>query len=208
MPRVWLVLCLGLAACDARSLGGRDGGAPEAAAPRDAVDAAEASGVCSSPSICNEDPQLSTLAGKCVPLFDSWYCECNEGFSNNIKTGKCRAGSMCVAAGADPWATSITFDTSDCATRVPSCENPIGGPPLTVNDALFGAAMRECHLPALTFLRIVYENGCAVSLQINGLGNPPIYPDLVPCLTKLLQSRRWTCPKDTGCALLEWDTLP
>jgi hypothetical protein len=155
---------------------------------------------------CNDSPIVSALWGMCDA---PGVCRCKEGFSINLKTSRCRMGSVCAYAGADPWPTTVMLDHADCAARPvtvcsaqgPTQEQILGG-------ELIAFARKTCGLPPYHTLRVELSSGCPTLLNIKVLAGGTANPMLVACLTQALSRQRWSCPAATDCALGEYDTAP
>jgi hypothetical protein len=155
--------------------------------------------------VCNDDPAVSALWGTCLP---SGGCLCNDGFSYDAATGKCRPGSMCVASGADPWAFSTNLGSVGCASRpATACVAISNDDVLHATVGMF--LMTACALPQLIYVRVVFTNGCPTLVEMKpAVSGPTLDPALTSCVSKALAQQRWSCADPTGCALVEWDTLP
>ena len=209
-----IAILLGFAGCGARSLGASDSSSDGVidGVGVDASDrgiALDPTMVCAMPAACNDDPSMSGLAGTCKILTSpssAWYCDCAQGFSVNPKTGLCRAGSACVAAGADQWALSVRLGPTNCATRPESSCAPVAG---TADDQVTAAigklVVTDCQFPELVHLRVELISGCPTLFELD---KEPANPSLLNCLEKVLLSSRWSCAGDSACALFEYDTLP
>jgi hypothetical protein len=148
---------------------------------------------------------VSALWGTCLP---SGGCLCNDGFSYDAATGKCRPGSLCVASGADPWVFSIDLPALDCASRpATACAAVEDDDPLQFTVGMFlGSA---CGLTELTYVRVVLTDGCPTLVEMKPVSSgATLDPALTACVSKALAQQRWSCAAPSDCALIEWDTLP
>jgi hypothetical protein len=155
--------------------------------------------------VCNDDPAVSALWGTCLP---SGGCLCNDGFSYDAATGKCRFGSLCLASGADPWVFSTNLGLVGCASRpAATC---VASSNYDALQATVGTLlMSACGLPPLIYVRVVFGDGCPTLVEMKpAVGAAPLDPALTSCVSKALAQQRWSCAEPTGCALVEWDTLP
>lgn len=207
-------LCFVLAAATcARRTPGTPADAGEAGATADgAPEAPGADAVCQAPTACNEDPTSPVVAGSCsyFPGAAPWFsCACADGFSVNFKTGLCRAGNVCMAAGADTWPLRTPFDTSDCATRVATrCAQVDGGSDASLARALTTLMGSTCMQPDLLTVRVEVVDGCPTVFEASRLGSmmPPTGP-FIDCFPPLLAHLRLDCVPSTACFMAEHDTL-
>jgi hypothetical protein len=153
-----LLVCLSLGCGSSGELApdaGAEGGAPDgtdAASEEDVVGA----GFCTpgADQTCNDDPSVSALEGTCHRL---GFCECNEGYSLNWNTNRCRVGTECVASAADDWQYRMPLDAADCASRAPTaCSN---GTSLLTSD-VDSLMSTTCRLPNDLWIRIELADGC------------------------------------------------
>ena len=155
--------------------------------------------------VCNENPAVNALWGTCL---QSGGCVCNDGFSYDAATGKCRFGSLCLASGADPWVFSTNLGLVGCGARPETAcvaSSNYDALQATVGTLLMSA----CGLPPLIYVRVVFADGCPTLVEMKpAVGAAPLDSALTSCVTKALAQQRWRCAEPTGCALVEWDTLP
>jgi hypothetical protein len=196
----WLVLVVAPTAC---------GGGGDARHPDGMAEA-----LCGSPTACNDDAAMSTAAGTCfvadaAPPYS--YCECAEGFSQNPKTGLCRPGSICAAATADQWPFRMTFDASDCASRVLTrCATSIASPGTPAASALDGVMSQDCNLPDFLTMRIELTDGCPTVFEARGISPSMFSPAdmaFLSCFAPRLTTLRFDCLQGRDCVMDEHDTL-
>jgi hypothetical protein len=214
MSRRWLLCVVLAAAACARRTPGTPSEAGEADASFDGgPEAPGADAVCKAPTACNDDPTSPMVAGACsyFPAAAPWFsCACADGFSVNFKTGLCRAGNVCMAAGSDAWPLSMPFDTSDCATRVTTrCAQLDGGPDASLATALTTLMGSTCRQPELLTVRVEVVDGCPTVFEASFLGSKtPPTGMFVACFSPLLAHLRLDCVPSTACFMAEHDTLP
>jgi hypothetical protein len=158
-------------------------------------------GPCASPTICNDDPTSPITAGICQPdPVVGYTCTCIDGYSINPCGSKCRKGTACEAAAADPWfSTQVPLDASDCAMR-PDLPCPMLDSPEVVAAAAVGSALpKTCAYPQYTELRVVLTNGCPVLVN----PGPGIEGATLHCVLLGLAKARWSCLGASACALIE-----
>jgi hypothetical protein len=217
-PSLGLLAAALVAGCGAHPLATPiDGSPPENDAEPDAAATSEgdAAGPCASPAPCNDDPAMSGLAGTCH-VFDgppqSWWCECADGFSINPATGRCRAGTACVAAAADAWPFKMPFDTTDCGSRAPTaCESSDAGAEMRVEGTVGSLGWQPtCSLPELLTVRIEITDGCPTLLEGRGVGRSlsPQDTAFLACYGARLASTHVACGSGMACQMMEWDLLP
>jgi hypothetical protein len=215
---VFAVLLAVAAGCSRPPLGVSEGGTAGASASGGAGAAGAAgatAGVsgsggqlaCPAPAACNDDLRMSALAGTCaLDPSGTYYCQCNDGFSIDMKTWRCRAGSVCDnAAKDDAWPFGLRFDTKDCASRpVTGCPDP--GSAFALNQIITSAAAKNgCPIVDLLTVRIELAGGCPTLLEARTDYLPDLPQPFLSCLGKVLGSLRVGCAPGPGCALIEND---
>ena len=182
-----------LAGCGSKALAPADGGVD--AAPEANEDVAP---VCTSPTICNEDATSPEIAGVCQPIGTGSYCSCNAGFSFNPRTGRCRAGSACVAGAADPWPIKMSIDATDCASRAPTgCATTD-----TLSSIFLGLMTQSCRAPLSLTVRVELVDGCPTLLELGAY--PPVMastydPEFAACFSDILSHVRVGCSTGSDC---------
>jgi hypothetical protein len=157
-----------------------------------------------SPAACNDDPTASAIGGDCTP---SGGCRCRDGFSLNTKTLRCRPGNSCVAAGRDPWPTTVMLDHADCASRIAAPCGPADSQAQALGSEVFVLASR-CGLPPYRYVRVEFVDGCPSLMNFKELWDRAGPPELIACLIEALSRQRWACTGATDCTIVEHDTLP
>ena len=199
-----------LVACGRGALNPGDGAG---GSPATGGDATASDSACASPTICDDDPDAAVHEGTCQPFASSWSCDCADGFAINPKTDRCRRGTTCVAAAADPWPFRRPFDTSDCATRTATTCPPAPPPPDSTPpaDELMRSLYIECKVPDYLTVRIETMAACPTLLEGRGL-NPTLSGQelqALDCLTLRLAQLNVACLGGaSGCFMYENDTLP
>ena len=192
-----LVLAAALVGCGSKVPG--DGGAD--AAPDVSIDEGverDVGPVCTSPTACNDDAMSSEEAGVCNPLGAGWFCGCNPGFSVNPRTGRCRAGTACVAGAADPWGFEMSLDTTDCASRAPTgCATTD-----RLSSLFLGLMTGSCRQPASLTVRVELVDGCPTLLELGAY--PPVMPvtydpEFGACFSDILSHVRIGCSTGPDC---------
>jgi hypothetical protein len=159
---------------------------------------------------CNDNLAQSSLAGVCAlvvaPVLGS-SCTCNDGFSLNPKTQRCRAGAtICLAAAADEWPIKKPLEHADCAARERlECANGfVGGGRQSVSRDL-DALIQTCH-PYAVWIRIEFTGGCPSLLEMGRASASDV--QTADCMVAALATKRWGCAEDpSACQLYEYDTL-
>jgi hypothetical protein len=157
---------------------------------------------CASPTACTDDPDAGVIAGTCDLSGKDWPpCDCIAGDSNNPRTGRCRAGTACVAAAADPWEFMTTFDTSDCASRAPTActtDDPLGPP-------IMRLVTLACELPLELTVRVELQDGCPTRFEVAPAIGVPSFPAVAQpffvCFSTILAQARLACSTSADCEL-------
>jgi hypothetical protein len=141
------------------------------------------------------------IAGTCDVREELWPCDCIVGDSNNPRTGRCRAGTACVAAAADPWEVMTTFDTSDCASRAPTAcmtDDPLGPP-------IMRLVTPACELPLELTVRVELQDGCPTRFEVAPAIGVPSFPAVAQpffaCFSTILAQARLACSTGADCEL-------
>jgi hypothetical protein len=170
------------------------------ARPIDGEDGSFTNPWCASPTVCTDDPDAGVVAGTCDESVIG-QCDCVAGYSINPRSGRCRAGTACVAAAADPWEFMTTFDTSDCASRAPTAcmmDDPRGPPILRL-------ATPACELPLELTVRVELQDGCPTRLEVAPAPGVPSVPAFAQpffaCFSTILAHARLACSTGADCEL-------
>ena len=150
---------------------------------------------------CNDDPSINGVGGTCNA---SGTCICGAGFSVNPRTGRCRLGNACAAAGADSWAETVRVASPGCGMRPASiCRSTAGTADERLSAAVETTIGGECVLPANFTVRVELVAGCATLFELDHDFDDS---SQLNCVLKVLSSVRWSCAAETNCVLYKHNT--